>query len=152
NRRDEMERMAIALNQAIQSLRQADELQKKQLEQASNMARLGSMLENMAASITYADRDGKIAYVNPAGLQMFRRIDKHLPVRADQIVGQSVDIFFKDPHERRILADPNNLPYRGQIVIGADTYDLVVSGIFDQNQQYIGNLLSWDCVTEKIAK
>lgn len=150
---DEMGRMGVALNKAITALRQADELQKKQLEQAGNMARLGSMLENMAAAVIYADRDGKITYANPAAIQLFKKVERHLPVRAEQIVGQSMDTFHKNPgHQRRMVGDATKLPLRGQITIGEENFELVVSAIFDQNKQYIGNLVSWECVTEKLAK
>ncbi|MBI3410437.1 MAG: HAMP domain-containing protein, partial [Planctomycetes bacterium] len=153
NGKDEIGRIAVALNAAIVSLREAAERQKKQLEQATAMARQGAMLESMTASITYADRDGKITYANPAALQMFKKIETHLPVRTEQLVGQSIDIFHKNPtHQRRIISNPNNLPYRGQVTIGGETFELVVSAIFDQNKEYIGNLVSWDCVTEKLAK
>ncbi|MBI3410436.1 MAG: MCP four helix bundle domain-containing protein [Planctomycetes bacterium] len=151
--RDELGQMAQALNDMVGQLKIADEAQKKQLEQATAMARQGAMLESMTASITYADREGKITYINPAAMQMFRKIEKHLPVRVEQLLGQSIDVFHKNPaHQRRIISDPNNLPYRGQVAVGGETFDLVVSAIFDQNKQYIGNLVSWEVVTEKLAK
>ncbi|MBI3410969.1 MAG: HAMP domain-containing protein [Planctomycetes bacterium] len=151
--KDELGQMAQALNEMVGQLKIADEAQKKQLEQATAMARQGAMLQSMTASITYADRDGKLTYINPAALQMFKKIEKHLPVRVDQLLGQSIDVFHKNPaHQRRIISDPNNLPYRGQVAIGGETFDLVVAAIYDQNKQYIGNLVSWECVTEKLAK
>src|SRR5262249_36771412 len=141
------------LNKAIGSLKAADEVQKKQQATARDMARQSAMLENMAAAVTYADRDGKITYVNPAAMQMLKKIEKHLPVRLDQLIGQSIDVFHNNPaNQRRILADPKNLPYRAQLQVGGETFDLIVSAIFDQNKDYIGNLVSWECITEKVAK
>src|SRR5207245_1933010 len=142
---DEIGRMTVALNKAIGSLRLADEARKKQLEQASAMARQGAMLENMTAAVTYADRDGKITYLNPAALQMFKKIEAHLPVRADQILGQNIDVFHKNPaHQRKLVGNANNLPYRGQVKVGPESFDLVVAAIYDQDKQHIGNLVSWE--------
>jgi methyl-accepting chemotaxis protein len=150
---DEIGRMTIALNKAIGSLRLADEAQKKQLEQASAMARQGSMLENMTAAVTYADRNGIITYLNPAAVQQFKKIEAHLPVRADQILGQNIDIFHKNPaHQRKLISDTRSFPLRGQIKVGPESFELVVAAIYDQDKQHIGNLVSWECVTERVAK
>ncbi len=48
-----------------------------------------------------------------------------LPVKVEDLVGQSIDIFHKNPaHQRRLLADPNNLPHRARITIGGEFLDL----------------------------
>jgi methyl-accepting chemotaxis protein len=150
---DEVGRIGVALNKAVDTLRLADEAQKKQLEQAAAVAKQASMLENMTAPITYADLDGKISYLNPAALQMFKKIEAHLPVRAEQILGQNIDAFHKNPaHQRRLVSDTKNLPYRGQVKVGPEIFDLVVAAIFDQDKKHMGNLVSWECVTERVAK
>ena len=74
----------------------------------------------------------------------------HLPIAASQIVGQSVDIFHKNPaHQRRMLNDPRNLPHRAKIKLGPEVLDLLVSPIYDANQNYVGPMLTWSLITEQ---
>ncbi|HLJ96559.1 MAG TPA: methyl-accepting chemotaxis protein [Gemmataceae bacterium] len=150
---DEVGRISVALNHAINALRAADALQKEQLETAAASARLGAMLESMAGSVTYVDRDGKITYANPAALHLFKKVEKHLPIRADQLVGQSIDILHNDPVAmRKIYSDARNLPYRGRSELNGEIFDVLVSAINDTSGQHMGSLFSWDCVTQKIAQ
>ncbi|MFO0923692.1 MAG: PAS domain S-box protein [Pirellulales bacterium] len=75
----------------------------EQKKQAAENARVRSMMDNMAAAVTYADSSFKITYVNPAALKLLKKVEQYLPVRVDQIVGQSIDIFHKNPdHQRRM--------------------------------------------------
>ncbi len=111
-----------------------------------------SMIESMAASITFADKDLKITYANPSALNLLKKVEKYLPVRADQIIGQSIDIFHRNPqHQRRMLADPKNLPFRGQIQIGTEYFDLQACNIYNSNHEIVGTLVTWDNVTEKVV-
>lgn len=129
----------------------ATDITAQKLLDADN-ARIKSMMENMAAAVTYADRNFKITYANPAAIGLLKKVEQFLPVRAEEIVGQSIDVFHRNPsHQRRVLADPKNLPFAGQIQIGPETFALKASSIFDQNKAIIGTLVTWDCITEKIA-
>jgi len=129
----------------------ATDITAQKLLDADN-ARIKSMMENMAAAVTYADRHFKITYANPAAIGLLKKVEQFLPVRAEEIVGQSIDVFHRNPtHQRRVLADPKNLPFAGQIQIGPETFALKASSIFDQNRTIIGTLVTWDCITEKVA-
>jgi methyl-accepting chemotaxis protein len=76
-----------------------------------------------------------------------------LPVRADQIVGQSIDIFHKHPeHQRKLLSDPKNLPHSAKISIGGEWLDLQVSALMDRNGAYIGPMLSWSIITQQVKQ
>ena len=91
-------------------------------------ARIGSMMEQAPINVMFAGRDFKISYVNPASVKTLKAIESLLPVKADQILGQSIDIFHKNPsHRRKMLSDPSNLPHRASIQLGPETLDLLVS-------------------------
>jgi methyl-accepting chemotaxis protein len=131
---DEIGRMAQALDKAIVSL-----------------ASTQSIVDNAPTNIMLADRDFKITYVNPASLGFLRKIERHLPVRAENVVGSSIDVFHKDPaYQRKILGDPRNLPVRANINIGPEIADLLVTAIYDQNKQYLGPMVTWELITEKV--
>ncbi len=111
-----------------------------------------AMLENMAASITFADANNIITYANPAAINLLRPVEKHLPVRADQIMGQSIDVFHKNPHHQRsLVADPKNFPFKGNIRVGDDYFTLKASRITSETGAFVGTLVSWENVTEQLA-
>ncbi|MFO0940848.1 MAG: methyl-accepting chemotaxis protein, partial [Pirellulales bacterium] len=113
---------------------------------------MAAMLTNMAASITYADANNVIRYVNPAAENLLRKVEQFLPVRADKILGQSIDIFHKNPqHQRTLVADKRNFPFKGTIQIGPEYFVLNASRILNDKSDFVGTLVSWECVTEKVA-
>ena len=64
----------------------------------------------------YCDLDLKIQYINPASTKTLKRLEQYLPIKADEMLGKSIDIFHKNPeHQRRLLADPRNLPHEAVI-------------------------------------
>jgi len=118
---------------------------------AREQARIQSMVENSPTNVMQADRDLKIIYVNPASLTTLRKLEKYLPVKADQVVGSSIDIFHKNPaYQRKILADPKNLPVQANIQIGPETADLLVTAIYDNNKNYLGPMVTWQLITDKL--
>lgn len=118
----------------------------------AEMGRVMSMMENMPMNVMFADRDLKIQYLNPASTRTLKTLEQFLPIRADQMVGQVIDIFHKNPsHQRSLLGDPKNLPRQAHIQVGPETLDLLVSPIYDNNKNYVGAMVTWAVVTEKLA-
>jgi len=114
--------------------------------------RLSSMMEQAPINVMFADRELKIQYMNPASSRTLKGLEGLLPVRVEQIIGQSVDIFHKRPeYQRKILSDPTNLPHRANIQLGDETLDLLVSPVYDQNKNYLGAMVTWEVITEKLA-
>jgi methyl-accepting chemotaxis protein len=117
----------------------------------ADQSRLLSMLENSPTNVMLADRDLKITYVNPASLALLRKLERHLPVRADNVLGSNIDVFHKNPaYQRKVLADPKNLPVRANINIGPEVADLLVTAIYDKDNNYLGPMVTWDLITEKL--
>jgi methyl-accepting chemotaxis protein len=124
--------------------------EKVRLEQ--DMARVSSMMENSPTNMMFADRDFVIRYMNPASLRTLTTLEEHLPVKADAVVGSSLDIFHKNPsYQRGILGDQGNLPRRANIQVGPETLDLNVSPITDHEGNYIGAMATWEVITDKLA-
>jgi methyl-accepting chemotaxis protein len=117
------------------------------------VGRLTSMVESSPTKMMFADRDFIIQYMNPASLEALRGVEEFLPVRADQVVGSSLDVFHKNPaHQRNILSDPTQLPRRAQIQVGPETLDLLVSPIHDAEGAYIGAMATWEVITERLRQ
>ncbi|HET8731716.1 MAG TPA: methyl-accepting chemotaxis protein [Moraxellaceae bacterium] len=121
-----------------------------ELKQKNEVQRLTNMVEQMPTNVFLCDRDLHITYMNPAARKTMARIEPYISVRADQMVGTNIDVFHKHPeHQRRLLADPKNLPHRALITVGPEKLDLLVSAIFDASGEYVGPMLTWEIVTEK---
>ena len=83
------------------------------------------MVENAPVNLMYADLDLKIQYMNRKAEETLKRLEAHLPVKVIQMIGQSIDVFHKAPeHQRRILADPRNLPRTATINVGPELFEL----------------------------
>lgn len=124
--------------------------EKKRLEIEASRAQ--SMLEDAPINVIMADRDFKIRYLNPASLKTLKSIQHLLPVPADQILGQSIDIFHKNPaRQRGIVGEPKNLPHSANIKLGDETLSLLVSPIFDSARNYLGPMVTWEVITGQLA-
>ena len=111
-----------------------------------------SMMENSPTSMMFADRELIIQYQNPASENLLKTIEHELPVKANELVGQSIDIFHKNPsYQRKLLADDSQLPRQAEIQVGAELLDLLVSPIYDENGQYAGAMVTWSVITKQRA-
>ncbi|MBK8231575.1 MAG: chemotaxis protein [Candidatus Eisenbacteria bacterium] len=123
--------------------------EKLALEQKASQ--VTSMMENMPINVIFCNRDLVIQYLNPMSTTTLKRLEQYLPCRVDQMAGQTIDIFHRHPeHQRKMLADPKNLPHRAQIQVGPETLALLVSAIYDHRGEYVGPMLTWEVITEKI--
>jgi methyl-accepting chemotaxis protein len=136
DRRDEIGQIAVALEELRGEVAQAFARQQ--------------MLEQLPVGIMMADpRDEfRITYVNPEALRLMRQIEHVMPVKADEMRGQSIDILHRNPgHQRAILADGSRLPHRARITTGGEVLDLNITAIRDRQGEYVGPMLSWQLVT-----
>ena len=123
-----------------------------QLAKQGDLNRIKQMVENAPVNLLYADLDLKIQYMNRKAEETLKRLEVHLPIKVAQMVGQSIDVFHKAPeHQRRILADPRNLPRKAIINVGPELFELNISAMLDSNGKYIGPMITWEVVTDKVA-
>ncbi len=112
---------------------------------------LFGMLENAPVNVMFANRDGIIIYMNERSKDTLRGLEKFLPVSVDEIQGQSYDIFHKSPaHQRRLLNNEKNLPHKASITVGPEKLELYVTAVHDASGNFIGPMLTWEVVTEKL--
>ena len=122
------------------------------VKQEAETAKLMQMLDQMPINVMLADKDTlEITYINSTSVKTLQPLANLLPVPPDQLLGQCIDIFHKNPaHQRNLLANPNNLPHGAMIQLGDETLDLQVSALVDQQGAYIGPMLSWNVVTQNV--
>jgi methyl-accepting chemotaxis protein len=116
--------------------------------------RFQRIVDNITTAVMIADRDFIVNYVNEATKQLlsqnaaeFRKVWPNFDGK--DIVGTCIDTFHKNPsYQRKLLADPKNLPHRADISIGRLKFSLCINGVFDSAGNYTGNVLELANVTE----
>ncbi|MGE3609337.1 MAG: methyl-accepting chemotaxis protein [Bacteriovoracaceae bacterium] len=109
-----------------------------------------SLLENAPINILYCDLDYVIRYANSKSIETLDSIRKHIPIDPREIVGQSIDIFHKNPnHQRKLLSSDKNLPHRAIIQVGPEKLELLANPVYENNR-YCGVMVSWEIVTKKL--
>ena len=126
-----------------------DVTEKERLE--AEATRLQNMMDATPINTMLADVDFTLVYMNPASYKTLKTVEHLLPRPVDQLVGQKIDIFHKNPeHQRRIVGDPKNLPHHAKIKLGPETLDLLVSPINDKSGKYVGAMVTWSVITAAI--
>jgi len=144
-------------NREIPTLRRKDEIAdiarsldilRQKVEEAF---KLKQMVDEMPINILTANvaDNFKIDYANKAAIKTLRLLEQYIPIAADQVLGQSIDIFHKDPGViRRLLSEPANLPHSARVKLGNEVIDQKISAVFDRAGKYLGPMLSWTLVTQ----
>ena len=135
-----------------QVARSLNEVMRKTADALEETAGAKSMMENLPTNLILTDPDLTITYLNPASLTTLREIEQHLPCRADEIAGKSIDFFHKNPaHQRKIVSNPDNLPHRAVIEVGPEKLDLLATAVVDKDGNYRGPMVTWERITERLA-
>jgi methyl-accepting chemotaxis protein len=117
--------------------------------------RLKSMIEDMPSALMTVDvrSHGRINFFNKAAANLLRRVERHLPLPVDGLMGQTIalfDRFHRIPSEyHKTLEDPSNLPLHDTITIGPEIISLNTSAIRNKNGTYVGAMITWEEVTQR---
>ncbi|GAB4408802.1 MAG: methyl-accepting chemotaxis protein [Bacteriovoracaceae bacterium] len=110
------------------------------------------MIDLSPINTMFADKNGNLLYMNQNSINTLKGLEQYLPDKVDNLIGKSIDIFHKNPaHQRKIIADPKNLPHKAIISLGPEKLDLLVSPIYDSAGKYVGPMVTWSVITEKLA-
>jgi len=109
-----------------------------------------AMVESAPINIMVVDRDLKIQYLNPESIRTLKTLQHLLPVKVEDMLGCSIDVFHTDPQRIRvILASDKNLPHKARIQLGPEKLDLLAVALYDQQRNFIGTMQTWSVATEK---
>lgn len=103
-----------------------------------------------SAQFMITDPQGRIALVNAAAAAMFREAQADLEAmlpdfRADGLIGTSIAIF--GPH----LLQQRTTVRSERLVIGARTFDLVLTPVDSRLGEHLGLAIEWKDMTEQLA-
>lgn len=151
--RNELGDVAEALNAAsagMQTALQADTVDWQEVgRERAEVNRIRQLVENATINICLADRDLRLQYANPAFRQTVVRLANAVPLDPSALIGAALD---RVPgHDRAVLADPARLPHQLRVEIGSEVLDVIATAIRDAHGEFIGPMITWDVVTERLA-
>ena len=118
--------------------------------------RIKLALDNAAVNVMMADNDGIIRYMNKATETLMSRSESNMRklfphFSADKLIGQSFDLFHRNPsHQRNLLANLRGT-HKTQIVVGDMTFQLSATPMMDQDGKRLGSIVEWVDRTEEVA-
>jgi len=116
------------------------------------LSQMAQMVDLSPVNTLLSTPEGKLVYMNERSRTTLKQLEHLLPEKVDRIVGQSIDMFHKNPeHQLRIIKDPKNLPMKSKIKLGEETLDLLVSPVMDTDGSYIGPMGTWEVITQKVT-
>ncbi len=107
-------------------------------------------LNTVRTAVMMADRDLVIYYLNDEATALMKRAETTFRQMwpwfdADNLIGQCIDRFHVNPeHQRRLLADPANLPFRTNIQVANLSFGLTATAQISASGEYVGCSLEWD--------
>ncbi len=108
----------------------------------------------VATNVLICDKDFRITYGNKKAGETLRKIEQLLiakfGLRADQVVGGSIDRFHRDPsHQQRLLQSLRGRNHTAEFKLGDETISLSAAGLFDKDGNFTGAVVNWELVTEQ---
>ncbi len=116
-------------------------------EQAIKGERIKTALDNVSANVMVADAELNIIYLNQTIAQMFKAaekdIQKDLPhFRADDLLGNNIDVFHKNPAHQRGLLEGLTRQYTADIKIGGRSMRVIANPVSIDGRR-IGTVAEW---------
>jgi len=122
----------------------------KEVESTDRVERLTYMIDNLATPVIMCDKEFNIIYLNEISKETLKKIEGYLPIRVDDILGKSIDIFHKNPHhQRQLLHTLKNDSHSTSFQVGDEWLDLNVRMIADDNGEFDGAFINWRLATEE---
>ncbi|GEO43677.1 hypothetical protein SAE02_78250 [Skermanella aerolata] len=98
----------------------------------------GAILDTLPVAVMTCDiATFRIDYANVESRKLLETIRHVLKIDPDWIVGSSIDVFHRKPeHQRRLLADPKNLPHDARITVGDRILNLSIDAVRNPRDQH----------------
>lgn len=123
---------------------------------AARAQRIKVALDNVTSNVMLADNSGTIIYVNDAVVSMLSAAEEDIrealpEFNARNLVGQSMDIFHKNPaHQQKMIAALTDT-FKASIGVGARNFNLIASPVVDEAGQRLGTVVEWTDITEQLG-
>ncbi len=115
---------------------------------AVNNARVVQALNKASTNVMIADNSNHILFMNDTVHSMMQRnqaeLQKVLPhFDAGKLMGESIDVFHKNPSHQRAMLERLTSTYSTQIQVGSLHFGLTANPILDPHGQRLGTVVEW---------
>nr|WP_217808654.1 methyl-accepting chemotaxis protein [Derxia lacustris] len=150
--RDETGELMTALAAMQTELRERIARETNQIENL----RIRNALDKCSTNVMIANAANEIVYMNETVAQMMvaneAELRKVLPqFNARQLIGQSIDVFHKNPMHQRSMLGALQTTHRTQIKVGSLTFGLIASPVFSADGERMGTVVEWSDRTAEVA-
>jgi methyl-accepting chemotaxis protein len=126
------------------------------VRQAATNQRIVQALDKCSTNVMIANADNVIIYMNETVTAMMQgnesELRKVLPqFNSRQLIGQSIDIFHKNPAHQRGMLSALQSTYKTQIQVGSLYFGLIANPILDSQGARLGTVVEWSDKTVEIA-
>ena len=118
--------------------------------------RIKQALDASSVNVVVADEQSSIIYLNPAAQRLmaaaandFRQVSSRFD--ANRLVGSSLEVFFADGARQCDSIAALRQSATSQFVVGARTFQTIVSPIMDADGKRIGTVIEWQERTQEVA-
>jgi len=120
-------------------------------EQSAEATLLRRVVEASPQATMIANaKDLKITYMNPAATELFQTLQNFLPCRVDNMIGQCIDIFHKDPsHQRKLLSNRAAFPMSASFEADGHEIEFSAHAIDNHEGEWDSVMVSWNDVSEQ---
>ncbi len=123
--------------------------EEKRMQEESD--RKQSMIDNLSLPVMLCNEEFKITYVNNATKNALKKLENLMPVKIDNLVGTSIDIFHKNPsHQRNLLSDPKKLPFQSKFPLGPEWLYLNANMLPMKDGKFTGAFIDWRLITDEV--
>ena len=135
----------------------AIDITEQRLQRISNN-RIRRALDSCAEScLMVADENYDLVYTNKGVQDMFVTAESDIKksissFSVDNVLGQNIDIFHKNPSYQRKMLDSLTDTHSAQLELGDRTFALIVNPIKDEKGNRIGTVVEWTDKTEQLAQ
>jgi len=123
---------------------------------AEEMTRIKIALDNVSTGVMIANADRNIIYVNNSVQRILKEAEsdlrKVLPTfNADNLVGQSIDQFHKNPRHQADLLGNLRQAATAELTIGARRMQVIANPVIAENGDRLGSVAEWKDRTAELA-
>ncbi|GAA6134712.1 hypothetical protein NBRC116188_15010 [Oceaniserpentilla sp. 4NH20-0058] len=141
----------VEWNDVTEELKRQNEAQRI----ANENARIKQALDACSTNVMIGDADNNVIYMNQAVTDMMHEVESDLQTalpnfNADKIMGNSIDIYHKDPSHQRSMLAKLNKTYQTEIEIGGRTFSLTANPISSDSGERIGTVVEWNDRTQEV--
>ena len=124
-------------------------------ERAEENARVKIALDYISTNVTVSNTNGDLIFMNNACMSLFDRLAQTQTgnelFHASNLLGTHLDEFFNDDRLKTIFAAPLREPETVFYAIWGHEFKLIVSPVYDKNDDYQGRVTQWVDITNEVT-